>query len=136
MLNPGGQNNAYTYSFSTTIGVTDGNYSLALTGTDYPSYGQMLQLPYSTNLTALLADCISISLSVYVPAGAFNNILQFDWDIDNADTGYQTLEGYIYVPAYKGGPGGQTNIGITMPAGIAAQLALSTSDNVVYSNWW
>jgi len=132
VMNPGGQNNAYTYAFGTTTGVTDGSYCLALTGTDYPSYGQMLATPSSTNLTALLADCASISLSVYVPAGAFNNILQFDWDIYNADTGYQTLEGYIYVPAYKGGPGGQTNISITMPASIAAQLDLSTNPTTLY----
>ena len=141
-VDPLGKNPTYTGSFNTTNGVTDGSYSLALTGLTYPNYAQLLSTPTSTNLTALLADCVSVSISVYVPSNAFANWLCFDFDVANADViyaGYNNIPGYVslngfnnYVPAYSGGGNWQTNISVPMPAGIAAQLALSTNPTTLY----
>ena len=141
-VDPLGKNPTYTCSFNTTNGVTDGNYSLALTGTAAPNYAQLLSTPTSTNLTALLADCVSVSISVYVPAGAFDNWLCFDFDVANVDltyAGYNDIPGYVslngfnnYMAAYSGGGNWQTNISVPMPAGIAAQLALSTNPTTLY----
>jgi len=50
-VDPLGKNPTYTGSFNTTNGVTDGSYSLALTGLTYPNYAQLLSTPTSTNLT-------------------------------------------------------------------------------------
>jgi hypothetical protein len=132
IVDPLGKNSTYHGSFSTTTGVTDGNYSLVLSGTIYPNYAQLLAAPTGTNMTALLGDCISISMDVYCPSNSFGNILQFDFDIDNADTGYLSLDNFNYVPAYRGGPGGQTNISIPMPADVSAQLALSANPTTLY----
>ncbi len=128
-VDPLGKNPTYTASFSTTTGVTDGSYSLALTGLVYPNYAQLLSAPTSTNMTALLAGCVLISIDVYAPTGSFGNILQFDIDIDNADTGYVSIDNFIYEKAIIGG---ESNITFTVPSDIQAELALSTNPTTLY----
>ena len=77
----------------------------------------------------MLRRRVSVSISVYVPSNAFANWLCFDFDVANADViyaGYNNIPGYVslngfnsYVTAYSGGPGGQTNLSVPMPACIA-----------------
>lgn len=92
---------AFVPGFSSTTGVTDGNYSLSITGTGNagPNYAQMLLSPATTQLTSVLANAASVSLDVYAPPNSFGYYLQFDVDIYNPDTGYVSLGNYSY-PAH------------------------------------
>src|SRR5215469_3354542 len=66
--------------FSTSNGVTQGTYSWALTTPNNPNYGNTLQGPSSTSLTALLAHAATLSMDVQVAtnAPAFGYGLQID----------------------------------------------------------
>jgi hypothetical protein len=91
-------------SFDTANGVTEGSYSLLLTGsgTGGPNYGQMYAGPASTGLTTLLATAQSVSFDVYTAPGSFG-FLQFDLDISNSGTvGFQSLDGYSYAATTVG----------------------------------
>lgn len=114
----------YTSAFSTTTGVTAGSYSLALTGTAGPNYGQMLQSSYSQSLTTLLGGSSSISLDIYAPPASFGFFLQFDMDINNADTGFQSLDGFSY-PATS--IGNETTLTFNISTSMAATLASSSN---------
>jgi len=118
------QQGAYTPSFSTTTGVTDGSYSLVLTGTASPTYGQMLLSPFESSWTAILGSSTSLSLDIYTPPGSFGYFLQFDVDFNNADIGFQSIDGYSYPATVIGS---ETTLTIPIPAGIAAGLAASSN---------
>jgi len=118
------QQAAYSSAFSTKLGVTDGTYSLALTGTASPTYGQMLLGPSQMSLTTLLGSSDSLSLDVYTPDASFGYYLQFDFDVNNADTGYQSLDGYSYLATVIGS---ETTLTVPIPASIAATLASSSN---------
>jgi hypothetical protein len=98
-------------SFSNTIGVTNGSYSLvaaptlARTGWG-PNYGPLLDQPSSLSETLLLSHASAISLDVTVPAGSFGYYLQFDMDLGDGSgsaLGNVSLDGYNYQAATIGG---------------------------------
>ncbi|HTQ37587.1 MAG TPA: PEP-CTERM sorting domain-containing protein [Pirellulales bacterium] len=126
LQNGSGQFGPITTGFDTSNGVTNGTYSLAITGTGTggSNYGQVLASPSTNAMTALLANAQSLSLDVYTPGGSFGYYLQFDFDINNADTGFQSLDAYSY-------PG--TSIGsettFTVPISASLRSTLSTSTN-------
>ena len=123
------QNGSYTAGFSTTTGVTDGSYSLSLTGTTGPNYGQMLGSPSTTLLTSELAGASALSFDVYAPGGSFGYYLQFDVDINNSDTGYQSLDSYSY-PGVS--IGGETTITVPISASLQSALAASPNGTSIY----
>jgi hypothetical protein len=87
--------------FSTTNGVTNGADSLSIGATaantgSGPDYSQMLLGPSTTGNTSILGNASAIQLDIFTPPGSFNGFLQFDMDINNADTGFQSLDGFSY----------------------------------------
>ena len=112
--------------FSSTTGVTDGSYSLSVTGTggSGPGYGQLLVSPSMTLLTSELAGASALSFDVYAPGGSFGGYLQFDVDINNADTGFVSLDSYSYPSATLG-----AESTITVPISVALQAELAASLN-------
>jgi hypothetical protein len=120
---------AFVPSFSSTTGVTDGNYSLSITGTGTsgPNYGQMLLSPTTLQLTSVLADAASVSLDVYTPPASFGYFLQFDVDIYNNDTGYVSLDNYSYPGVTIG-----AESTITVPVSSSLQAELAASSNPTY----
>ena len=128
-----GSNSTFTSSFSTTTGVTNGSYSLAMTGSVAPNYGQMLAGPSTMALTNLLADSSSVSLDVYVPAAAFGYYVAIDIDMQNAafgaNGGFVSLDGYIYQSATIGG---ETTITVPVTAAQDATLAASGDPTALF----
>jgi len=115
----------YTPSFATSPGVTDQTYSLALAGTAGPSYGQMLQGPSTLSNTAILANAADLSIDVYNPGGSFGYYQQWDLDINNADTGFFSVNGYSY--DRSGNIGGEATLTWTISPATRATLASSTN---------
>jgi hypothetical protein len=126
---PGGTNTTYSSSFSTTTGVTNGSYSLAMTGTAAPDYSQMLEGPSTMALTNLLATATSVSLDVYAPASSFGYYLAIDIDINNAATGFESLDGYAYQSATIGG---ETTITVSVTSAQNAALAASGDPTALF----
>jgi hypothetical protein len=120
--NPGYVNSA----FSTKTGVTDGTYSLALTmaGTSGPNYGQLLLSSPVLAWTAALAVSSNLSLDVFTPASSFGFFLQFDIDINNPDTGFQSLDGFSYPSTVIGS---ETTITVPISQNIRSELLTSTN---------
>jgi hypothetical protein len=117
----------FTPAFSTTTGVTAGSYSLALTeanGGAGENYGQMLLSPFVAGWTPILANATSLSLDIYTPNPSFGYYLQFDVDFNNADIGYQSIDGYSYPATVIGS---EYTLTIPIPAGIASGLAASSN---------
>ena len=117
----------FTPSFSTTLGVTYGSYSLALTeanGGAGENYGQMLLSPFESSWTALLGNATSLSLDIYTPPGSFGYYLQFDVDLNNADIGYQSIDGYSYPATVIGS---EYTLTIPIPSGISSGLKASSN---------
>ncbi|HWB54742.1 MAG TPA: hypothetical protein VG722_11135, partial [Tepidisphaeraceae bacterium] len=119
----------YTSSFSTVLGVTDGSYSLAVSGTAGPNYGQLLAGPSSTGLTSILGNATSLSLDIYTPPGSFGYFLQFDIDINNADTGFVSLDGYSYPSTTIGS---ESTITVPISSSLAATLASSSNPTAIF----
>jgi len=117
-------NGSYTSGFTTKFGVTDGTYSLSLQGTAAPSYGQMILSSFEPSWTAILANSDTLYLDVYAPSASFGWFLQFDFDVNNADTGYQSLDGYSYLSDTIGS---EYTFAIPIPASIRATLASSSN---------
>jgi hypothetical protein len=126
---PGGSNSSYSPSFSTTTGVTNGNYSLAMTGTASPDYTIMLNSPYSTTITNDLADATSVSLDVYAPAGSFGGALGIDMDIQNAAIGFMSLDGYDY---QSPNIGTESTLTVPISSTLASELASSGDPTQFY----
>ncbi len=116
----------FTSAFSTKLGVTDGTYSLALqnAGAGGPNYGQMLLSSYVPAWTAALGSSSNLMLDVYTPPGSFGYYLQFDIDINNADTGFQSLDGYSYPSTVIGV---ETTITVPISPTLQAELLASTN---------
>jgi hypothetical protein len=116
----------FTPAFTTKTGVTDQSYSLALTGVGAagPNYGQMLLSPFVPAWTAALGSSSNLMLDVYTPPGSFGFFLQFDIDINNADTGFQSLDGYSYPATVIGA---ETTIKVPISPTLQAELLASTN---------
>lgn len=114
----------YTAGFSTKFGVTDQTYSLALTGTAGPNYGGLLLSSYEASWTAALAQPgATLELDVYTPPASFGYYQQWQFFVNNADTGYQSLNG-TYQPTVIGS---EYTFSVPIPASIAATLATSSN---------
>jgi hypothetical protein len=112
--------------FVTSPGVTNGTYSWAITGTTNPNYGGMLASSFDASLTSLLAvPGQTVSIDVYAPSASFGYYLQWDLVVNNADTGYQSVDGYSYSQAAS--IGGQATLTFAIPAGLQATLASSSN---------
>ena len=110
--------------FSTTFGVTEGNYSLILDGpaSGGPNYADQFASTASTALTAALANSSSVTSEVYVPAGDFGYYLQWDLALNQqSGLGYASVDGYSY--AQDATIGGETTLTWTIPASMQATLA-------------
>ena len=120
-----------TTAFEPTLGVTDGSYSLAITGTGTggPNYGQLLAGPSSTGLTAILGTSDTLSLDVYTPGGSFGYYLQFDIDIQNSDAGFVSLDSYGYPGTSIGS---ETTITVPISASLQSTLASSVNPTTIY----
>jgi hypothetical protein len=123
---PGGSNTSYSASFSSTLGVTNGSYSLAVGNTlgTAPNYSQLLLGPSTQALTTLLANSSAVSLDVYTPAASFGYFLQIDIDINNNDTGFQSLDGYDYQSVNIGS---ETTLTVPISSTLQSELAASTN---------
>ncbi len=126
---PDGSNSSYSPSFSTTNGVTDGNYSLAMTGTASPDYSIMLNSPSSMTLTNTLADATSVSLDVFAPSGSFGGALGIDMDIGNSATGFVSLDNYDYQSPTIGT---ESTITVPISTSLASELAASGDPTEFY----
>lgn len=112
----------YTSAFSSSLGVTAGTYSLALSGTAGPDYGGMLQSTYQNSYTTELGSSSAVTLDVYTPPGSFAYYLQVQFWINNADTGYQQLTLYLGTTI-----GSETTLTFAIPTAIAATLSSSSN---------
>ncbi len=127
---PGGTNTTYTATPVTGPGVTNGTYSLAVgSATTGPNYSQMLAGPSSMALTSILADASSVSLDVYTPPASFGYYLQFDIDINNADTGFVSLDSYTYPSTVIGA---ETTITVPVSPALDATLAASSNPTAIF----
>jgi PEP-CTERM motif len=126
LQNGAGQYGPVTTAFDTVTGVTNGIYSLAITGngTGGPNYGQIAASPSTLALTSLLANSQSLSLDVYMPNPSFGYYLQFDIDINNLDTGFVSLTGYSYPGANLGA---ETTFTVPISASLRSTLASSSN---------
>jgi hypothetical protein len=125
------QQGSYSATPVTSPGVTDGSYSLAVgsaTSTG-PNYGQMLAGPSSMTLTNILANASSVSLDVYTPGGSFGYYLQFDIDINNAATGYTSLDGYSYQGVAIGA---ESTVTVPVSPALAAALGASGDPTALF----
>jgi hypothetical protein len=125
------QANFQSNGFSAT-GATNGSTSLAIGATatntsSGPDYSQMMISPaqattYGTNLTTLLQNASAVNIDILAPGGSFGGFLQFDIDIDNAATGFTSLDSFSYP---------STSIGsektISVPVTAAQRAALAGS---------
>jgi len=110
--------------FSTTTGVTNGAYSLAITGTggSGPNYGQFAAGPSSIGLTTLLATASALNLDVYTPPSSYGYYDQIQLVINQpGGAGFLQLGNTYY----------STNIGsettITAPITPAQDAALAAN---------
>jgi hypothetical protein len=111
--------------FSTTLGVTQGSYSLILDGpaSGGPNYSGQIGSAASTALTLDLANAVSVSLNVYVPSGDFGGYLQWDLTLNQNGTGglgYQSVDGYSYTATPIGS---ESTLTWTIPAADQTILA-------------
>lgn len=111
--------------FSTTTGVTNGSYSMIVTGTAAPNYGQLLDSPSTMALTTLLGSSSSVSIDVDTPSGSFGYYQQWDLVINNADTGYTSIDGYSY--AESPSIGNESTLVFPLPTSITSVLATSSN---------
>jgi hypothetical protein len=111
-------------SFSSSLGVTDGSYSLAISFSAAPGYGTPLYSSYQSSFTTALASSSALSLDVYTPGGSFGYYLQTQMWINNADTGYNQLAGGAYLSTTIGS---ETTLIFSLPPTLAAALAASSN---------
>ena len=122
--------------FSTTTGVTEGNYSVILDSASGsgPSYGNQFASSASTALTLDLANASSVTLDVYTPGGDFGYFLQWDLTLNQQGTGglgYQSVDNYNFQSTANGSESILTwTIPTSMQATLAANPTLATSVNL------
>lgn len=115
--------------FNTATGVTDQTYSWQISGgTAGPNYGGFLESPSTTALTSTLASAGQLLIDVTVPTGGdFGWFLQWTAIVDNADTGYTSLDGYSYSQSANIGDSNPKTLMWTIPASMRATLAASSN---------
>jgi hypothetical protein len=84
--------------------------------------------PSDPGLTPVLGLSDSLSLDVLTPPGSFGFFLQFDIDINNADTGFVSLDGFSYPSTTIGA---QSTITVPISAGLASALAASSNPTTI-----
>jgi hypothetical protein len=115
----------FTQGFSNTTGVTNGSYSLTVTSAGpSPNYGQMLEGPTDYYNTVALANATDLLLDVDTTPAAFGYFLQFDIEINNADTGFQSIDGYAYPSATIGS---ESTVTFPISPTISSELAASSN---------
>jgi len=115
--------------FSTSNGVTQGTYSWALTATGV-DYGQTMQGPASTNLTALMANAASLSMDIQLStnAPAFGFGIQIDLEINQpGGAGFMSVDGFNYPGGVFGNFGQNT---VSWPISQAVRTALDAYPNL------
>jgi hypothetical protein len=133
-------------AYSNVAGVTDGQYSIAISPTPDnlppaeqtdpayvgtgPGYGQMLRGPFLQSNTTALAAATQIMFDVNVPnpnpaVGSFGYFLQFDVIANNADIGYRSLDNFAYSDSAN--IGGPKTVSFNIPADVKTALAASTN---------
>ncbi len=126
------ENAAYAISgFSTTDGVTDGAYSMIITGTAAPSYGQLLVSPGSAALTAQLATATQVSIDATTAPGAFGFGTQWTAVINNPELGYTSLDAFSYSGSVGPGASGHLSWNIT-PAQRAVLAGSANSSTLIF----
>lgn len=127
---PGGSNTTYSAQVVPGPGVTDGVDSLAVSSqTTSPNYTQLLAGPSSMGLTTILGNASAVDLDIYTPPASFGYFLQFDIDINNADTGFVSLDSYSY-PATT--IGAEYTLSVPVSSALAATLAASSNPTAIY----
>jgi hypothetical protein len=118
-----------TAGFDTSIGVTDQTYSWKIAGGPAgPNYGGLFSGTATTGLTSILANADKLLIDVTVPTGGdFGWFLQWTAVVDNADTGYTSLDGYSYSQSAAIGNANPKTLQWTVPAAMRATLAASTN---------
>ena len=121
--------NYATAGFDTAIGVTDQTYSWQIAGgTAGPDYGGFIEGPSTMALTSTLAGADQLLVDVTVPTGGdFGWYLQWTAIVDNADTGYTSLDGYSYSQTAAIGDSNPKTLMWTIPAAMRATLAASSN---------
>ncbi len=105
--------------FSTTTGVTSGNYSWILNAAAGPDYGTALGGPSSTLLTSQLANAASVSVDVFATGFSY---MQWDLTINQSGgLGYQSVDGYTYSQSPVIGT--ESTLTWTIPASFQTTLA-------------
>jgi len=105
--------------YSTTLGVTDGTYSMTITSPSNtaPNYAGLVGGTASTAITQLLAiPGQAISVDVYTSPGAFSYM---QWDLaTNGAGGYNSVDGY----SYSQSPviGSETTLTWTIPSSLTS----------------
>jgi hypothetical protein len=121
-----------TAGFSTTTGVSNQTYSWIVAGNASPTYGVMFEGPSTLGNTAVLSVAATLSVDVTVPVGGdFGWFQQWTAIIDNADTGYVSLDGYSYSQSPNIGSATPKTLIWTVPGGIRSTLASSANPTKV-----
>lgn len=125
------ENGTYSVAgYSTTNGVTDGTYAVTLTGPAPPSYGQMWRSTSNMGNTAILANAASISVDVFVENIGSPIYQQWDLTYNNADTSYQSIDGYSFSQSPVIGQ--QSTLTWTVPASLNAIMAASANPTALF----
>lgn len=110
--------------FSSTNGVTAGNYSWVLNAAGTPDYGAAIEGTASASMTALLINAASVSIDVY--ATGFSSL---QWDLvvnqQGNPAGDQSTDAYAFdrVPTI----GSQSTLTFSMPDAIKNSLATNST---------
>lgn len=114
--------------FDTTIGVTDQTYSWIISGgSANPDYSAFMGGPSTMALTSILSTTDKILIDVTIPTGGdFGWFQQWSAVVNNADTGYTSLDGYSYSQSPTIGDTVPDTLEWTIPAAMRATLAASS----------
>jgi hypothetical protein len=118
-----------TAGYDTGVGVTNQTYSWKIAGgTAGPSYGGFIEGPSTMALTSALAGADQLLIDVTVPTGGdFGWYLQWTAIVDNADTGYTSLDGYTYSQTANIGSSSPKTLTWTISSAMRTTLAASSN---------
>ena len=124
-----------TYSiagFDPVIGVTDQSYSLILSGTAAPGYGQMLRSPFSAAFTNDMANAQSVSVDVL--AGSPFGYQQWSLVTNGGSLGYHSVDNFNFTQSPVLGQESTLtwNISAADSAAYAADAASNTPIQLIF----